>query len=239
MGSQRRHAVRARQGDRTVTRRLVARREHRVRLLLAAQCLIREHGADAVSIERVCATAGVPDGAFHAVFADRTDCLLALFDDAADRLRARMVAAYGSEGTWVDRVRAALYEMLAFLDHNPSLARFMILGSLTGDPPMLARRARLLGELARGLEVDRPAVGVDSLSAPYGSDALVAAVAAILHGRLREGAMPCLGELGAALMGMLILPYLGVEAARRELSRPAPPMSEDAERVLAFQLGVL
>lgn len=48
---------------------------------------------------------------------------------------------------------------------------------------------------------------------------VIAAVLAVLHGRLAEQPMPCLAELSAPLMGMIVLPYLGAEASRGELTR--------------------
>jgi len=196
--------------------------DNQTTLLHAAHRVLSEDGADAVSSERVCAVAGLPTTVFESVFADRTDCLIALFDAAADGAQARMSAAYRSAETWVDAVRAANFELLSLLDQNPRLARFMVLSLLSGGSPMLARRERLLGQLAWALEAGRPPHAADASSAPFGAEALVGAVVAIIHSRLQEEPAPSLLELGGSLMAVLVLPYLGVEAARHELSRPVP-----------------
>jgi DNA-binding MarR family transcriptional regulator len=54
------------------------------------------------------------------------------------------------------------------------------------------------------------------------AEGVVGAVFAVLYSRVLEGGEePLVGLLGQ-LMSMVVLPYLGAEAATRELSRPAP-----------------
>jgi AcrR family transcriptional regulator len=196
--------------------------DSRGELIAAAQRVIRERGADAVSVEELTALAGVSSGAFRASFADRTDLLVTVFDEAVEQLRTRLLGAYSGAGSWADGVRGALFELLFFLDAEPNRARFLVVGSLAGDPPMRTRRAHLLRELAEGLESQRPAGEPDALEAPFGADAVVGAVAAIVHGRLLEDPVPPLQSLGGSLMAVIVLPYLGADAARSELSRQAP-----------------
>jgi AcrR family transcriptional regulator len=198
--------------------RLVPRRGDRARLVATAESLVCERGAQNVTIEAVCAMAGVSPTAFHALFANRTDCLLAVFDDASEQAERAMLAAYGVADCWIDGVRGALFALLTFLDSSPRLAHFMLVDSLAGGPPMLARRSRRLEEFARALEAERPASGIDSSVPPFGSDAVVGAVAAILHARLSDDPLSRLCDLCGSLMGMIVLPYLGAVAARGELA---------------------
>lgn len=191
----------------------------RERLLHAAELLVDEHGEQHLTVESVCAAAGTSESVFHAVFADRTDCLLAVFDEAAERAGASMLAAYRSQERWVDGVRASLLELLKQLDSHPQLARLMIVGSAAGEPPMLVRRTRVLGELARALEAARPALAADASAAPFGTEAVIGAVSAVLHGRLCEEPPSRLVDLARPIMAMIVLPYLGVQGARAELTR--------------------
>jgi len=60
------------------------------------------------------------------------------------------------------------------------------------------------------------------------AEGLVGAAFAIVYARLRKDERePLVGLLGE-LMGMIVLPYLGPAAARREQSRPAPAVSRRA-----------
>jgi AcrR family transcriptional regulator len=178
-------------------------------------------GAERLTVADVCAAAHVTADAFYSVFYDRDECLHAVFDRASDRAAAAMGSAYRAGGSWLEGVRGALHELLAFLDERPALARFLIVGSLAGGATMRARRAALLTALARAIEADCPPTSTGSLPASFGADAVVGALAAILHSRLRETPVPSLCDMCDALMGMIVLPYLDTAGARRVLSPPA------------------
>jgi AcrR family transcriptional regulator len=194
----------------------------RERLLDAAERVVRTEGEQGLTVEAICCAAGVSEDVFAAVFADRDECVTALFDDVAERIGTSMLLAYQRHDLWLDGVRGAALELLAQLDSAPRLARMMIVGSAAGDSPLLASRARVLAGLARALEAGRRNHVADASGTWFGSEAAVGTVAAILHGRLREEPPPKLIELAAPLMGVVVLPYLGVEGARAELQR-APP----------------
>jgi hypothetical protein len=149
--------------------------------------------------------------------------LLADFERLSSELGAAMAAAYEAADSWVEAVGAALAELLAFLDRRPRDARLLIVDSLVGDPAIRARREQLLAQLAGALEADRPPPALGSLPAPFGGQAVVGAVAAILHGRLREEPPPPLLDLHESLLGLIVLPYLDVTTAR---DRPARPPRE-------------
>jgi hypothetical protein len=77
---------------------------------------------------------------------------------------------------------------------------------------------------------------------PLTAEGVVGGVLAVIHARLLERSSRSFTELLAPLMGMVVLPYLGQAAARRELARPtldaAPPASrrEDPLRDLDMRL---
>jgi AcrR family transcriptional regulator len=193
--------------------------EQHAMLLRAAQRVVCERGADALTIKSVCAEADASQSAFHATFAGRTDCLLAVFDESIEIARTVMMRACRSGDDWVDGVRRALSELLDLMDRHQRLARLVIVDSLAGDAPMLVRRSRLIEELAAALQSGSPAIAVDSLPAPFGADAVVGGIVSIIHARLLEYPTPSLLDLAQPLMGVIVLPYLGVAAARGELSR--------------------
>jgi hypothetical protein len=150
--------------------------------------------------------------------ADAPDSLLASLDSTIGDLCSRMRIAYDGARTWVDGIRAALFACLAFFDEDPRRARFMVLETLAGDPPVRARRDRLLGVLAERLESQRPLHG-DTGEDPGHAQAVVGAVAAVIHARLLEEPTPKLTPLAAILMSVIVMPYLGATAARDELER--------------------
>jgi AcrR family transcriptional regulator len=195
-------------------------REDRGRILRAARELVCERGTQALTADDVCARAGCSQARFRELFADRDDLLVALFDDLAERAEQLLGGAYRGQEDWRCGVRAALTRLLQELERRPELARFLLVDAATGEPPLPARRARLLGRLAHALEAGRPRPDAGSAPVPFGAEAVVGAVASILHGRLQEPGAPRLTELAGPLMGMIVLPYLGAPAAREEVSRP-------------------
>src|ERR1700689_97085 len=130
--------------------------DRRARILTAAEHVLCEHVAAELDLDLVSESAGVSRASLYAIFSDRHDLELALFDSLTQRVGAAMTAAYRSEPRWADAVRAALVELLTFLDDRPLRARFLFAGSLEGDMRMLAHRAAVLDELARALERDSP-----------------------------------------------------------------------------------
>jgi AcrR family transcriptional regulator len=208
--------------------------DQRERIVCATERLIRERGAENVIVGEICAAAGISRRTFYAAFENRRECLLAVFDRVSAQAGQAMAGAYRSESSWVDAVRGALIELLAFLDEEPGLARFLVVGSLAGDSALRARRAQALAVLAHALERTCPAPAAGSLPPPFGGQAVVGAVASILHGRLREEPVPSLCDMLGSLMGVIVLPYLDATAARRELSRPSQARSAQARSASAL-----
>ncbi len=212
--------------------RLVAPRQvdhvRRARLTSAAERLICDDGAEHLTVARICAGARVSRRTFYSAFEDREQCLLAVFDDVSDRATAAMAGAYRAGGSWVEAVRAALGELLAFLDDRPRVARFLIVESLAGDARLRARRAERLAALARALDADAPPASACSLPASFDAEAVVGAVASILHGRLREEPAPPLRDMRGSLMAVIVISYLDAVAARCELGGQVPAPSASA-----------
>jgi hypothetical protein len=203
-----------------------AHSDGRDRILAAAEVLIARGERDEFpTIVEICEQAATPPQALDAVFEHREELTAALFDSLAEGLARRARIASTTQRSWLGRVRAALTSLLAELEVRPPIARFLIVDSLTGGRSLLTRREAALDRLATALETDRPREEGDASCAPFGAHAVVAAAVAVLHARLVETRAPALLELRPSLMGLVVLPFLGVEASRTELSRSAasPP----------------
>lgn len=194
----------------------------RTRLLGALADVCAERGAANVTVAHVVERAGVSRRTFYELFSDYGDCFLAGLDDALARLADRMVPAYERPGRWRERIRAALGELLSFLDEDPACARLVIVEALAVGREALERRARVLGHV-----VDAVADGCREASAGLAptrltAEGVVGGVLAVLHTRLLEGSHGSFVELLNPLMSMVVQPYLGPAAGRRELERPQP-----------------
>jgi AcrR family transcriptional regulator len=194
----------------------------RARMLHAMAEVASQEGAQNASVARVVARSGVSRRTFYDLFEDREDCFLAAFEDALARVSERALPAYAGSRHWQGRVRAALFAILMFLEEEPDLGRLLVVESLTAGPRAVARRAQLIGVL-----VDAVGAGESETKPKYGQPALsaegvVGAVLSVVHARLQRGETDSLTTLVNPLMGMVVLPYLGPAAARREGERPLP-----------------
>jgi AcrR family transcriptional regulator len=209
-------------------------RVQQTRLLDAAAAIVVEGGVGRVSACRVAEYAGMSSKTFYDLFADGEDCFLAVFSRAVDELAAVVVPAWAGEGEWVARVRAALTVLLACLDRDPALGRVVFLEALAGGPRVLARRAGVLGEVAKALEEGRVGARVGELPSLTG-EGVAGAAFSVIHARLLEGEREgSLLELLGPLMATVVLPYRGREASVRELARPVPVPPELPERRVPF-----
>jgi AcrR family transcriptional regulator len=191
----------------------------RARILAAAQRLVLDDGVECLTATAVRERAGVDVRAFNASFADLGELLLALFDGWISQAAEGMTLAYAAHSSWVDAVRAALLELLCFFDSAPPVARFLVLGSVSADTALTARRRAVLADLAFALDAGSPREDGEGVRAPFGAEAVVGTVVAVIHGRLLEEPVPCLCDLAGALMAVILTAYLNPEAARRELVR--------------------
>jgi AcrR family transcriptional regulator len=195
----------------------------RARILSSAAAVVSEHGYGQMSVARVTARARVSRRTFYDVFADREDCFMALFEDAVVRVTERVAAVYEGEGSWRERVRAGLGELLVFLDEQPRLGSLLVVDALSAGPRVLSRRAQILASL--GAVLDRDGAGSGSGGrglAEITGEGVVGAVFSVIHTRLLARRAGTLVELLSPLVSMIVLPYLGSTVAQRELQRPVP-----------------
>ncbi len=205
----------------------------RSRLLAAAAAVIDEVGYEQTSVQRITDRARVSRRTFYELFVNREECLVALLDEAAERVRRELEAASLEGLAWRERVRGGLWVMLSFLDAEPVLARICVVQSLHGGPEALEYREWLLARLAGVLDEGRREGSRGEGCTLVTAEGLVGGALGVVYARLRGGDRGPLTGLLDELMGMIVLQYLGPRAARREQRRPAPvvrPVSLD-ERV--------
>ncbi len=198
----------------------------RRRLLLAMSEVLVEHGYEDASIGRVCKRAGVSRRTFYEIFHDRDECFLGAFDAAVERIAEPVLVAWEGSGSWRERMRGALTVLLEQLDVESAAARVCVVETLKAGPSVMEHRARVVAVLVDAVEQGRGEAKPGSEPPPLAGQGVVGGALSVLHTRLLEapssGPLPPLSELTGALMAMIVHPYLGSAAARRELARPAP-----------------
>ncbi len=194
----------------------------RARLLGGALGAVEEYGYTDTTVARITAHARVSRRTFYEQFANTEDCLAALIEDVIAQLESELAAADLDSLSWRERVRGGLAVILAFFDREPALARVCVVQALRAGAPVLERREQLLARLARVVNEGCEQGSRSGDCAPLTAEGLVGAAFGILYARLLRGEPAPLLELTGELMGMIVLPYLGPAAARREQARPAP-----------------
>jgi AcrR family transcriptional regulator len=208
----------------------------RARLLAGMRDVCDELGASNASVTEVIARAGVSRRTFYEIFDDRDDCLLATFDDAIGRMAEAVVPAWRGNGSWRERIRACLIELLVFLDDDPSTSRLVVVESLGAGRPAAERRGRVLAQLIAIVDEGRGEAGAVSDVSPLTAEGVVGGVLSVLHTRLSEQPRTRFIELTGPLMCMIVLPYFGPTKARGELERQTPRMSGDSPRITSDPL---
>lgn len=206
----------------------------RSRLLAAAVRVADELGYSNTTVTDIVARSRTSRRTFYEMFANREECLSVVLEDTVALIEAELERAGLEDLTWRERLRGALWVILVFFDREPVLARVCVVGALSGGPAVLKRREEILGALARVVDEGRlQGPGRARECTPLTAEGLVGAAMAILYARLLKGQGEPLSGLLGELMGMIVLPYLGPAAARREQARPAPARSPAAARATA------
>ncbi len=200
----------------------------RARLLAAAVTAFDELGYGAATVADVTRRARVSRRTFYEQFANCDECLAGVLDDAVASVERELAATVSAGRPWQERVRAGLWTILAFLDRDPALARVCVLQAARGGALLVERRGRALRRLVTIVDEGRVERARGVNPSPLTGEGVVGAVLAIVQARIAVRDTRPLTSLLGELMEMIVLPYRGAAAARRELSRPAPSMRDSA-----------
>ncbi len=199
----------------------------RSRILAGMVRAVDELGYADASVSEIVARSHTSRRTFYQLFANREQCLTVLLADAVARVRGELERAGVARLAWRERMRAGLWTILSFLEREPVLARVCVVQALGGGAEVRALRERILAELAAVVYGGRLEGARGGECAPLTAEGLVGAAYMIVYGRLARCDSETLTGLFGELMGMIVLPYLGPAAARREQARPAPrPLAE-------------
>jgi AcrR family transcriptional regulator len=198
----------------------------RSRLLAAAVRTVDELGYSQATVAHITRRARVSRRTFYELFANREECLLAALEGVVECVRGEVAAAELGGLVWRERVRGGLWVVLSFFDREPVLARVCVVQALRGSRAVLERREEILGGLAALVDAGRAESQRGAEECPSSTaEGLVGAGFALVYSRLLRNDSTPLTELMGDLMGMIVLPYMGPAAARKEQTRAVEPPS--------------
>ncbi len=198
----------------------------RSRLIAGAICAIEELGYAQTTVGHITERASISRRTFYELFANREECLTAAFEDLVGTIGAEVSPADLEHLPWRERIRTGLWRILAFFDREPALARVCVVQVLRGGPHVLERREEILAGLATVVDEGQSEGARGAECTPLTAEGLVGAAFGIVHARLLRDEHEPLVSLLPELMGMIVLPYLGPAAARREQARKVPAVAQ-------------
>ena len=181
----------------------------RHRLFQAAAVVFARSGYAEASAEAISREAGMSKATFYEHFANKEECILTLFDEAATEVVREMASAIQqSPATYEDRVREGVRAFLGTLAKYPNSAQTLLVSIVGAGPRALGRRDAIMDLFADGLYRDNARVAPELGGATFASRedafACIGAIAELVARHLRLGAPEDLRGLEPVLMRVIL-----------------------------------
>jgi AcrR family transcriptional regulator len=212
--------------------------DERTQVFRAMAAAGSDGGLRSVTLADVAARACVSPRKLRAQCGDVEACFLAAFEWSSQWAGVAMARAYKAESRWVAGVRAALATTLELIEQEPELARLWIVHSIGAGPRVLRSRAAAIAVLCEYIDRGRLELIARSEPPAITAEGVVGALLAVLQTRLLAADPEPLSELLGELMSVILLPYMGSAAAKRELVRPVRRPSQPRHSGRSVVAGV-
>jgi len=197
----------------------IVARSQRKRLLEAAVRVVAEKGYGAMTIGDLTKAAGVSRTTFYELFEDKEACFLAAYDNAVEMLVRRVIKAYETQQAWPDRAAAGLAALLETLAEEPALARLSLIDVGRAGPAAQRRYRNAIQRLTPLFDDGRDfAPGGRGLPANT-SRMAIGGVTGLIADELVAGRADQLPGLLSDVLFATLVPYIGPDAAAREVER--------------------
>jgi AcrR family transcriptional regulator len=163
----------------------------RQRLLSAAAVVFAERGYAGASSELISREAQMSKATFYEHFANKEECILVLFDRAAEVvLQAQANAAAGAaDGDAVERMRAGTRAFLSALADHPEYAQTLLVEIIGAGPTAAQRRDQIMQMFADALDSENAAAArrglIKRFASPYDAFAIVGAITELVSRQVR------------------------------------------------------
>jgi AcrR family transcriptional regulator len=165
----------------------------RERLFRAAAAEFAERGYTGASSESISRRAGMSKATFYEHFANKEECIIALFDRAASVVATGMAdAARGSgRGDAGERMRAGTRAFLESLSEHPDYAQTLLVEIIGAGPRAAQRRDQVMQAFADQLDVENERAAARKLIGRFASRhdafAVVGAITELVSRQVRLG----------------------------------------------------
>jgi AcrR family transcriptional regulator len=165
----------------------------RERLLRAAALEFAEAGYAGASSESISRRAGMSKATFYEHFANKEECMLALFDMGTQIVQREMAEAARNapDGDARERMKAGTRAFLRALAQHPEFAQTLLVEIIRAGPGAAQRRDQVLQAFADVLDAENAAAARRGLIGRFGSPhdpfAVVGAITELVSRQVRLG----------------------------------------------------
>jgi AcrR family transcriptional regulator len=165
----------------------------RERLLRAAALQFAELGYAGASSESISRLAGMSKATFYEHFANKEECMLALFDVGTALLQGAMAQAARNAptGDAQERMKAGTRAFLGALAEHPEFAQTLLVEIIGAGPRAAQRRDQILQAFADVLDAENAAAArrglIGRFDSPLDSFAVVGAIVELVSRQVRLG----------------------------------------------------
>ena len=166
----------------------------RRRLLEAAAAVFAQRGYAEGSAEAISRAAGMSKATFYEHFANKEECILVLFDEAATEVMRAMASAGEETGpfdTFEERVAAGARAFLETLAAYPESAQTLLVEVIGAGPRAAARRDAILQAFADAMQRDfahaAPRYGAGTFASTDDAFGIIGACVELVSRQLRTG----------------------------------------------------
>ncbi|MHB8691822.1 MAG: TetR/AcrR family transcriptional regulator [Solirubrobacteraceae bacterium] len=165
----------------------------RDRLFRAAAHEFAEHGFAGASSESISRRAGMSKATFYEHFANKEECIVALFDRAATVVAAGMARAARGAGRSdaTARMRSATRAFLTSLADYPDYAQTLVVEIIGAGPTAAQRRDQVMQGFADALDAENERAArkglIKRFASPHDAFAIVGAITELVSRQVRLG----------------------------------------------------
>ncbi len=198
----------------------------RARLFAAAAGVFARNGYADATAEAIAREAGMSKATFYEHFANKEECLLAIFDVAAAQVARALDAGHGlgrdgeAPASYEDVVRGGLRAFLSTLATYPAESRTLLVEGIAAGPRAAARRDAMLDAFAERLQRDNatfaPRFGAPVFASPDDAFTIVGGIVEVVSRQLRTHQPRDIRDLEPTLLRLVF----GVTAQARTPGLP-------------------
>lgn len=182
-----------------------------------------ESDYQSVTVDEIVARAGGSKEDFERTFPSKQACAVAAIEEVMGSSLRIVQDAFDSGGRWPDSLRAGAYALAHYVIDHPKEIRFGMLDMLWAGELTGALRDQFFGKFIAMVDAGRDVVPDPEAVPPLAAESVVGSITQAL-GRfsLERGGERDPVAAVPEMMYLAVRPYLGEEAARRELTIPPP-----------------